>query len=95
VAESAVISFPHSVKGEGLVGFVVLRESHAKYDKKTLTKELKEVIKMTIASYAVPDEVIVSFSPFFPSNSKKFKPFSRRFVSRFQKPGREKSCGDF
>ncbi|OQV19591.1 Acetyl-coenzyme A synthetase 2-like, mitochondrial [Hypsibius exemplaris] len=59
LSESAVISFPHSVKGEGLVAFVVMKDSHAKDDRKKIVKELKDVIKMKIASYAVPEEILI------------------------------------
>ena len=59
-----MVSLPHSVKGEGLVGFVVLKNSHVKDDQKKVIKELKDVIKLKIASYAVPEEIVVR-NPFF------------------------------
>lgn len=58
VPETAVIGFPHDIKGEGAFAFVVLKEniSHTEAD---ITKELKSIVASKIAKYAVPDHVLV------------------------------------
>ncbi|XP_069462984.1 acetyl-coenzyme A synthetase 2-like, mitochondrial [Ambystoma mexicanum] len=58
VAETAVIGFPHDIKGEGAFAFVVLKEdiSHTQTD---ITKEMKSLVASKIAKYAVPDHILV------------------------------------
>ncbi|NXI40642.1 ACS2L synthetase, partial [Galbula dea] len=72
VAESAVIGYPHEIKGEGKVlaflplkhlskgvyAFVVLKDSG--YMQETLAAELRELISKKIAKYAAPDYVQVT-----------------------------------
>ncbi|GAU93058.1 hypothetical protein RvY_05049 [Ramazzottius varieornatus] len=57
VAESAVVSFPHLVKGEGLAAFVVLTDDYEADEH--LVKDLKGLIKHSIASYAIPEEIVI------------------------------------
>ncbi|NWI85113.1 ACS2L synthetase, partial [Pitta sordida] len=62
VAESAVISYPHEIKGEGkMLAFLPLK--HLSWDygtTETLAGELKELISKKIAKYAAPDYVQVT-----------------------------------
>lgn len=58
VAESAVVGFPHDVKGEGIFAFVVLKE-HVHETEKDIKADLKAEIKQRIASYAQPDVILV------------------------------------
>ncbi|KFV76933.1 hypothetical protein N307_11586, partial [Dryobates pubescens] len=69
VAESAVIGYPHEIKGEGKMlpflplkrayVFVVLKKESG-YTQETLTAELRELISQKIAKYAAPEYVQVT-----------------------------------
>ncbi|XP_040557918.1 acetyl-coenzyme A synthetase 2-like, mitochondrial isoform X1 [Gallus gallus] len=59
VAESAVIGYPHEIKGEGAYVFVVLKKD-SKYMEETLAAELRELISKKIAKYAVPEYIQVT-----------------------------------
>lgn len=58
VSETAVVGFPHEIKGEGIYAFVSLKES-IKETPEEITDDLKKVVKTKIASYAVPDHILV------------------------------------
>ncbi|KAF1451726.1 Acetyl-coenzyme A synthetase 2-like, mitochondrial, partial [Spheniscus demersus] len=61
VAESAVISYPHEIKGEGKVlAFLPLKCLSQGYCTATLTAELGELISKKTAKYAAPDYVQVT-----------------------------------
>ncbi|XP_063260734.1 acetyl-coenzyme A synthetase, cytoplasmic isoform X1 [Prinia subflava] len=55
VAEAAVVSHPHSLKGECLYCFVTLREGHE--FTKNLTDELKKQVREKIGPIATPDYI--------------------------------------
>ncbi|XP_072193764.1 acetyl-coenzyme A synthetase 2-like, mitochondrial isoform X3 [Excalfactoria chinensis] len=59
VAESAVIGYPHEIKGEGAYVFIVLKKD-SKYMEETLAAELRELISKKIAKYAVPEYIQVT-----------------------------------
>ncbi|XP_074022207.1 acetyl-coenzyme A synthetase 2-like, mitochondrial isoform X1 [Numenius arquata] len=63
VPETAVIGYPHKIKGEGAFAFIVLKEQTAHTDR--VKEELKTIVASKIAKYAVPDHILVSVS--FPS----------------------------
>ncbi|NXU49213.1 ACS2L synthetase, partial [Turnix velox] len=54
VAESAVIGYPHDIKGEGKMAVFL------GYTQETLTAELRELISKKIAKYAAPEYVQVT-----------------------------------
>ena len=56
VAEAAVISIDHEIKGQCLVGFISLKESRQADDK--LAEELKEWIGKKIGRFAMPEKII-------------------------------------
>uniref|UniRef100_A0A915I1S8 acetate--CoA ligase n=1 Tax=Romanomermis culicivorax TaxID=13658 RepID=A0A915I1S8_ROMCU len=58
VAETACIGVPHKIKGESVYAYISLKQG-AKYDESTLIQELKALIKKAIASYAVPEEILI------------------------------------
>jgi len=58
VAESAVVSKPHEIKGEGIVAFVTLKEGNAPSEK--LKAELKQHVVKKIGGIARPEEIIFS-----------------------------------
>lgn len=62
VAESAVVGFPHSVKGQGIYCYVTL-VSGAQGDEK-LKKELLELVKKEIGPFAKPD--LIQWAPALP-----------------------------
>ena len=55
VAESAVVGFPHEVKGEGIYAFVTLN-SGVEYSEE-LRAELKKQVRAVIGPIATPDEI--------------------------------------
>nr|XP_006632430.1 PREDICTED: acetyl-coenzyme A synthetase 2-like, mitochondrial [Lepisosteus oculatus] len=58
VAESAVIGYPHDVKGQGVYAFVVLKEE-VDTPEALLAQQLKDMVSKTIAKYAAPDYIQV------------------------------------
>jgi acetyl-CoA synthetase len=62
VAEAAVVSKPHDVKGEGIVAFVTLKGDHEGDD--AMLVELREHVSKVIGPIAKPDEII--FTPDLP-----------------------------
>jgi len=64
VAESAVVSFPHEIKGEAIHAFVVLRNDFQNEANSELANELRDWVKLKIGSIAKPDRI--SFSENLP-----------------------------
>jgi len=62
VAESAVVGFPHPVKGEGVYAYVVVKEVAANMtqkEKEELENQLKSMVKQKISGFAVPEMIQV------------------------------------
>lgn len=57
VAESAIVGYPHDIKGNGLYGYVVLKESGEWRDKNNLIKEINQLITDQIGPIAKLDKV--------------------------------------
>ncbi|XP_026551775.1 acetyl-coenzyme A synthetase 2-like, mitochondrial isoform X1 [Pseudonaja textilis] len=57
IPETAVISYPHDIKGEVALAFIVLKDDMA--DKDTIIKEVKTIVATKIAKYAVPEHIMV------------------------------------
>ncbi|NWQ82375.1 ACS2L synthetase, partial [Columbina picui] len=57
VPETAVIGYPHKIKGEGAFAFIVLKDQTAHTDH--IKEELKTIVASKIAKYAVPDHILV------------------------------------
>uniref|UniRef100_A0A8C3YKQ1 Acetyl-coenzyme A synthetase n=1 Tax=Catagonus wagneri TaxID=51154 RepID=A0A8C3YKQ1_9CETA len=57
VPETAVIGYPHDIKGEAAFAFIVLKDGTGDVD--VVVKELQSVVANKIAKYAVPDQVLV------------------------------------
>ncbi|MEM2816840.1 MAG: acetate--CoA ligase [Candidatus Bathyarchaeia archaeon] len=55
VAEAAVVSKPHEIKGESIVVFAILKQGYMPSE--NLREELKEHIRKTIGPIATPDEI--------------------------------------
>ena len=64
VAESAVVSYKHEIKGEAIHAFVTLKDSYNDVNKKELAEKLREWVKTKIGSIAKPDKI--SFSSALP-----------------------------
>lgn len=58
VVESAVVGFPHPVKGQGLYAFVI--PTNTKRDPAELEKEIKEIVQKIIGPIARPDLIQVT-----------------------------------
>ena len=54
VIESAVVGYPHDIKGQGIFAFVITSES---LNKKDATQEIIDVVKKEIGSIAKPDKI--------------------------------------
>ena len=57
VAESAIVGFPHDIKGNALYGFVILKETGEKRDKANLAKEINQHISDHIGPIAKLDKI--------------------------------------
>jgi acetyl-CoA synthetase len=55
VCESAVVGFPHDIKGQGVYAFVVTY--HSVHEEDNLRKEIKEVVAKIIGPIAKPDKI--------------------------------------
>ncbi|NXR22223.1 ACS2L synthetase, partial [Cinclus mexicanus] len=60
VAESAVIGYPHEIKGEGKMLSFLSQNISQCYGTATLAPELQELISKKIAKYAAPEYVQVT-----------------------------------
>jgi acetyl-CoA synthetase len=49
VAESAIVGFPHDIKGNALYGYVILKESGEIRNKENLFKEINQYISDHVA----------------------------------------------
>ncbi|KAE8601283.1 hypothetical protein XENTR_v10013614 [Xenopus tropicalis] len=58
VPETAVIGYPHEIKGEAAFAFVVLKED-LKIAEEAIKKELQIIVATKIAKYAVPDHILM------------------------------------
>jgi len=57
VAESAIVGFPHDIKGSALYGFVILKDSGAGRQKENLKKEINQLIADQIGPIAKLDKI--------------------------------------
>lgn len=59
VAEAAVVSRPHDLKGEAVVAFVVLKDEvpDATQERKALAEELRKWVGLQIGKIAMPDDI--------------------------------------
>ncbi|WP_299442054.1 acetate--CoA ligase [uncultured Aquimarina sp.] len=57
VAESAIVGFPHDIKGNALYGFVILKEAGESRDRDNLSKEVNQQITERIGPIAKLDKI--------------------------------------
>jgi acetyl-CoA synthetase len=57
VAESAIVGFPHDIKGNALYGYVILKEVGESRDRNNLSKEINEMISNQIGPIAKLDKI--------------------------------------
>ncbi|MBK9225371.1 MAG: acetate--CoA ligase [Flavobacterium sp.] len=57
IAESAIVGFPHDIKGNALYGFVILKESGEYRDRDNLSKEINQLISDHIGPIAKLDKI--------------------------------------
>lgn len=57
VAESAIVGYPHDIKGSALYGFVILKDSGEDRDRENLRKEINMLISDTIGPIAKLDKI--------------------------------------
>jgi acetyl-CoA synthetase len=59
VAESAVVGFPHDIKGMGIFAYVVLNSDAESHDDDVVTFSIREQVTRDISKIARPDEVLI------------------------------------
>jgi len=57
VAESAIVGFPHDIKGNALYGYVILKESGESRDRANLANEINQLISGQIGPIAKLDKI--------------------------------------
>ena len=57
VAESAIVGFPHDVKGNALYGYVILKDTGESRDQNNLRKEINQIITEHIGPIAKLDKI--------------------------------------
>ncbi|MDB9774882.1 acetate--CoA ligase [Vicingaceae bacterium] len=57
VAESAIVGFPHDIKGNALYGYVILKETGESRDQDNLRKEINQIITEHIGPIAKLDKI--------------------------------------
>jgi acetyl-CoA synthetase len=57
VAESAIVGFPHDIKGNALYGFVILKETGEYRDRENLKKEINQQVSNQIGPIAKLDKI--------------------------------------
>ncbi|HTO17094.1 MAG TPA: acetate--CoA ligase [Edaphocola sp.] len=57
VAESAIVGYPHDVKGNALYGFVMLKDTGLSRDKENLKKEINQLVSEQIGPIAKLDKI--------------------------------------
>jgi acetyl-CoA synthetase len=57
VAESAIVGFPHDIKGSALYGYVILKETGESRDHNNLRKEINQIITEHIGPIAKLDKI--------------------------------------
>ena len=60
VAESAVVGYPHDIKGQGIYAYVVLSAEHAHDAPEQVRGALKEKVRQVIGPFAAPDVIHIS-----------------------------------
>jgi len=56
VIESAVVGFPHEIKGQGIFGFVIVKESEKEID---YFSSIRETVSKYIGPIAKPDQILI------------------------------------
>ncbi len=62
VAESAVVGFPHDIKGQGIYAYVILKDGHVSDDE--TRKGIIQTVRRIIGPIATPD--VIQFTPGLP-----------------------------
>ncbi|AZQ44442.1 acetate--CoA ligase [Nonlabens ponticola] len=57
VAESAIVGFPHDIKGNSLYGFIILKETGSDRNQENLKKEINQVITERIGPIAKMEKI--------------------------------------
>jgi acetyl-CoA synthetase len=57
VAESAIVGFPHDIKGSALYGFVILKQTGESLDRGNLSNEINQVVSDQIGPIAKLDKI--------------------------------------
>lgn len=60
VTESAVVGFPHEVKGQGIYAFVTCNDESKAHD--VIAREIREIVQKIIGPIAKPDEIQIVHS---------------------------------
>jgi acetyl-CoA synthetase len=55
VIESAVVGFPHDIKGQGIYAYVIIEKKHD--DENVMKKDITDIVTKIIGSFAKPDKI--------------------------------------
>lgn len=58
VAESAVVGFPHEIKGEAIYAFVILKKQWSADTEEDIRQEIHKGVRKTIGAIAAPQEIL-------------------------------------
>lgn len=87
VAESAIVGYPHDIKGNALYGYVILKETGENRDKDNLKKEINLLIADSIAFNCQTGQnsicICTSENPFRKNYETDFKKDCRRGFQQF------------
>lgn len=64
IAESAVVGYPHDIKGQGIYAYVILKGANAANDEAALRKDIVQHVRKVIGPIATPD--VLLFTPGLP-----------------------------
>ena len=59
VAESAVVGFPHDIKGQGIFAYVTMKQMETK-DEEQVKKEIVQLVRKQIGPIATPDIILIA-----------------------------------
>ena len=57
VVESAVVGYPHAIKGQGIYAYVITQDHERVDDEDTFAQEIRETVRAVIGPIAKPDQI--------------------------------------
>ncbi|HMU97383.1 MAG TPA: acetate--CoA ligase [Chitinophagales bacterium] len=57
IVESAVVGYPHDIKGQGIYAYIILQQSSENFDAQSIKQEVNQVVTKIIGAIAKPDKI--------------------------------------